>query len=239
MASGWLSLTPRSSRRRATWAAMAIRSLSFSRGVRCMAFPQTCQSRGRTGGRPAAAARKRVQNNAKARRSASASTARKRATSRPLTSVAPARTPSAGSQLAGAVEQRRRRRAPHRRRWPQRARRRARPRRRGPRRSRRRGASSPASRACHRGGSRSDRAGSRRSVSLARGDGGRTPGSRRAWPAHRRRGRGAACGAGGPGRTGWSPAGTIPASRPAPPPAACSPGSRRRSSGRPSRRPGW
>src|SRR4029077_7902693 len=35
-ASGWLSLTPRSSRRRATMAAMAIKSLSFSRGVRCM-----------------------------------------------------------------------------------------------------------------------------------------------------------------------------------------------------------
>src|SRR5689334_732971 len=33
-ASGWLSLTPRSSRRRATIAAMAIISLSFSRGVR-------------------------------------------------------------------------------------------------------------------------------------------------------------------------------------------------------------
>src|SRR6185312_762895 len=37
-ASGWLSLTPRSSRRRATLAAMAISSLSFSRGVRFM-FP--------------------------------------------------------------------------------------------------------------------------------------------------------------------------------------------------------
>src|SRR5579862_6266427 len=36
-ASGWLSLTPRSSRRRATIAAMAINSLSFSRGVSCMA----------------------------------------------------------------------------------------------------------------------------------------------------------------------------------------------------------
>src|ERR1700734_3240602 len=36
MASGWLSLTPRSSRRRATIAAMAIKSLSFSRGVRFM-----------------------------------------------------------------------------------------------------------------------------------------------------------------------------------------------------------
>ena len=35
-ASGWLSLTPRSSRRRATIAAMAISSLSFSRGVRFM-----------------------------------------------------------------------------------------------------------------------------------------------------------------------------------------------------------
>src|SRR6185369_7626371 len=34
IASGWLSLTPRSSRRRATIAAMAIISLSFSRGVR-------------------------------------------------------------------------------------------------------------------------------------------------------------------------------------------------------------
>src|SRR5262249_16574557 len=33
-ASGWLSLTPRSRRRRATIAAMAINSLSFSRGVR-------------------------------------------------------------------------------------------------------------------------------------------------------------------------------------------------------------
>src|SRR5271155_1931430 len=36
MASGWLSLTPRSSRRRATIAAIAIKSLSFSRGVRFM-----------------------------------------------------------------------------------------------------------------------------------------------------------------------------------------------------------
>src|SRR5229473_2638598 len=34
MASGWLSLTPRSSRRRATMAAIEIRSLSFSRGDR-------------------------------------------------------------------------------------------------------------------------------------------------------------------------------------------------------------
>ena len=34
--SGWLSLTPRSSLRRATMAAMAISSLSFSRGVRFM-----------------------------------------------------------------------------------------------------------------------------------------------------------------------------------------------------------
>ncbi len=33
----WLSLTPRSSLRRATTAAMAIVSLSFARGVRCMA----------------------------------------------------------------------------------------------------------------------------------------------------------------------------------------------------------
>src|SRR5262245_28021207 len=38
-ASGWLSLTPRSSRRRATMAAMAIMSLSFSRGVRFMSPP--------------------------------------------------------------------------------------------------------------------------------------------------------------------------------------------------------
>src|ERR1700722_7316943 len=36
MAPGWLGLTPRSSRRRATTAAMAIKSLSFSRGVRFM-----------------------------------------------------------------------------------------------------------------------------------------------------------------------------------------------------------
>src|SRR6201989_3095523 len=35
-ASGWLSLTPRSSRRRATMAAIEIRSLSFSRGDRFM-----------------------------------------------------------------------------------------------------------------------------------------------------------------------------------------------------------
>src|SRR5271155_2665787 len=34
IASGWLSLTPRSSRRRATIAAIEIRSLSFSRGER-------------------------------------------------------------------------------------------------------------------------------------------------------------------------------------------------------------
>src|SRR4051794_1850381 len=38
-ASGWLSLTPRSSRRRATLAAMAISNLSFSRGVRFMGAP--------------------------------------------------------------------------------------------------------------------------------------------------------------------------------------------------------
>src|SRR5260370_29971141 len=36
IASGWLSLTPRSSRRRATMAAIEIRSLSFSRGDRFM-----------------------------------------------------------------------------------------------------------------------------------------------------------------------------------------------------------
>src|SRR5580698_5144650 len=42
MASGWLSLTPRSSRRRATIAAMAIKSLSFSRGVRFMGLPPSC-----------------------------------------------------------------------------------------------------------------------------------------------------------------------------------------------------
>ena len=36
MASGWLSLTPRSSRRRATIAAIEISSLSFSRGERFM-----------------------------------------------------------------------------------------------------------------------------------------------------------------------------------------------------------
>ena len=72
-----------------------------------------------------------------------------------------------------------------------------------------------------RGGSRSDRAGSRCRCARPR-RGGRTPGSRRAWPARRRRGRGAACGAGGRGRTGWSPAGTIPASRPAPPSAVSS-----------------
>src|SRR3954452_15027837 len=36
IASGWLSLTPRSSRRRATMAAIEIRSLSFSRGERFM-----------------------------------------------------------------------------------------------------------------------------------------------------------------------------------------------------------
>src|SRR5579864_9549055 len=38
-ASGWLSLTPRSSRRRATCAAMAMRSLSFSRSVRFIGSP--------------------------------------------------------------------------------------------------------------------------------------------------------------------------------------------------------
>src|SRR6185437_4955896 len=38
-ASGWLSLTPRSSRRRATIAAIAIKSLSFSLGVRFMGAP--------------------------------------------------------------------------------------------------------------------------------------------------------------------------------------------------------
>src|SRR5918911_1534679 len=37
-ASGWLSLMPRSSLRRATIAAMATRSLSLSRGVRCIAL---------------------------------------------------------------------------------------------------------------------------------------------------------------------------------------------------------
>src|SRR5579883_1746361 len=48
-ASGWLSLTPRSSRRRATCAAMATRSLSFSRGVRFIgsssAVPEPRQAR--------------------------------------------------------------------------------------------------------------------------------------------------------------------------------------------------
>src|SRR5690606_25914783 len=39
MASGWLSLTPRSRRLRATMAAMAISSLSFSLGVRVMSLP--------------------------------------------------------------------------------------------------------------------------------------------------------------------------------------------------------
>src|SRR4051812_4125860 len=38
-ASGWLSLTPRSSRRRATLAAIATSNLSFSRGVRFMGAP--------------------------------------------------------------------------------------------------------------------------------------------------------------------------------------------------------
>src|SRR4051794_31725001 len=46
-ASGWLSLTPRSSRRRATMAAMAISSLSFSRGVRCMCASIDSESRQR------------------------------------------------------------------------------------------------------------------------------------------------------------------------------------------------
>src|SRR6185437_11643342 len=46
IASGWLSLTPRSRRRRATLAAMAISSLSFSRGVRFIAnFLQAPQAR--------------------------------------------------------------------------------------------------------------------------------------------------------------------------------------------------
>src|SRR5215510_11762240 len=50
-ASGWLSLTPRSSRRRATIAAIEIRSLSFSRGERFMRTlwlvePQARQRRG-------------------------------------------------------------------------------------------------------------------------------------------------------------------------------------------------
>ncbi len=39
MASGWFSLTPRSSRLRATIAAMEISSLSFSLGVRFMDPP--------------------------------------------------------------------------------------------------------------------------------------------------------------------------------------------------------
>src|SRR5437870_2438491 len=42
-ASGWLSLTPRSSLRRATIAAMATSSLSFSRGVRFMAAPPSVE----------------------------------------------------------------------------------------------------------------------------------------------------------------------------------------------------
>ena len=44
IASGWLSLTPRSSRRRATIAAIAIRSLSFSRGVRSIPPPPPAPS---------------------------------------------------------------------------------------------------------------------------------------------------------------------------------------------------
>src|SRR4029453_1736831 len=74
IASGWLSFTPRSRRRRATLAAMATRSLSFSRGVRFIdRFPraasrasgldykrlhQTCQTRGRR--RPRKSVRKRM-----------------------------------------------------------------------------------------------------------------------------------------------------------------------------------
>src|SRR5690606_4770085 len=50
MASGWLSLTPRSRRFRATMAAMAMRSLSFSRGVRFIGrfleMPQARQGAG-------------------------------------------------------------------------------------------------------------------------------------------------------------------------------------------------
>src|ERR1041384_3019769 len=42
-ASGWLSLTPRSSRRRATIAAIEIRSLSFSRGERFMRALCLCE----------------------------------------------------------------------------------------------------------------------------------------------------------------------------------------------------
>src|SRR5580700_6405910 len=56
MASGWLSLTPRSSRRRATMAAIEISSLSFSRGDRFMRAlalvdlvePEPRQRRGRS-----------------------------------------------------------------------------------------------------------------------------------------------------------------------------------------------
>src|SRR5690606_9798127 len=48
MASGWLSLTPRSSRLRANMAAIEISNLSFSRGVRCMwlflEMPETQQA---------------------------------------------------------------------------------------------------------------------------------------------------------------------------------------------------
>ena len=54
-ASGWLSLTPRSSRRRATIAAMAISSLSFSRGVRFIDVASSIQPEPRQRRAPSAA----------------------------------------------------------------------------------------------------------------------------------------------------------------------------------------
>src|SRR5215471_7208732 len=82
-ASGWLSLTPRSSRRRATIAAMAINSLSFSRGVRFIVAPQSSQSRGNG---PASSAARTV---ARSRRRVAPSCATRRATTRPFQAEMP------------------------------------------------------------------------------------------------------------------------------------------------------
>ena len=89
IASGWLSFTPRSSRRRATIAAIEIRSLSFSRGVRfIVGSPQQVQTRGSAGAKPRPSARSTFRSRVSALRIA-APPPSARATSTPFTTLAP------------------------------------------------------------------------------------------------------------------------------------------------------
>ena len=93
-ASGWLSFTPRSSRRRATIAAMAISSLSFSRGVRFIGVVPFSSAR-------AAAARRRSageHGGQIARAGAAPSLAQKRATASPFQ----AETPTSPTEIVSA-----------------------------------------------------------------------------------------------------------------------------------------